>query len=259
MTTELSRAVKTDKNAQAIVRQQLKATQDFLIDDCGRPAGKKFELMRLPYDLRHLVLEHLTPKQNIRVFLRNSRIPIRLPEAAHAGDKKLRRECLLVALNMCTIEIHSGPGNASLRNWLSKIDLTGIESFCETGFDAITSLTFPYFSRFPYGSPGITANNDVGLALACRNLRSMSMNFHSEELFRIASRHRAREAGFVTACALDIRTCYQLDGLLGASKLERVSFVAGGSKELLLGLEEVAAWFKKGFQERGQKVLIELC
>lgn len=257
MTKGLARAVKTDENAHAIVRQQLQATQEFLAEKSGSTAGKKFELMRLPYDVRHLVLEHLTPKQNIRVFLRGGEIPIRLPVAARARDKQLRRECLLVALKTCTIEIHSGPGNASLRSWLSKVNLNGIDSFCKTGYDAITSLTFPYFSRFPYGAPGITVNNDVGLALACKNLREMSMNFHSEELFRIACEHPKGEADFVAACALDIRKCYQLDGLLGASKLERIYFDAGGYEELLLGLKEVAAWFKTSFLERGQKVIIE--
>lgn len=257
MTKGLARAVVTDNGTHAIVRQQLKATQNFIADNCGRPVGEKFELMRLPYDVRHLVLEYLVTSQRIRVFLRGGEIPIRLPEAARAGNVQLRRECLLVALKSCTIEIHSGPGNAALRTWLSKIDLTGIDSFCQTGYDAITSLDFPYFSRFPYGIPGITINNDVGLALACKNLRSLSMNFHSEELSRIGCRNWGDKVDFAARCALDIRQSYQLDGLLGASKLERLCFDVGGYESLSLGLTEVVAWFEKRFQERGQKVIVE--
>lgn len=81
MTKSLALATKTRKDAYAIARQQLKATQDFVAERQGKP----FELMRLPYDVRHLVLEHMTDPQNIRVFLPRSSIPIRLPEAARAA------------------------------------------------------------------------------------------------------------------------------------------------------------------------------
>jgi len=257
MTKTLALAAKNGKGTNAIVRQQLKATQDFLAERLGK-GQQRFELMRLPYDVRHLILEHLTNSQNIRVFLRRSSIPIRLPEAARAGDIQLRRECLLVALKMCTIEVHSGPGNAALQAWLSTIDLTGIESFCETGFDAITSLNFPYFSRFPYHYPSITKNNDIGLALACRNLRSLALDFHSEELFSILSRHPESEGNVGTNCALDIRKSYQLDGLLDAARLEKIRFRTGAPEYLLAGLTEVIAWLHKGLQERGQKVVVEM-
>lgn len=257
MTKGLARAVETDDNAHTIVRQQLKATQNFIAENRGRPMGKKFELMRLPYDVRHLVLEHLIRSQRLRVFLRNCKSPIPLPEAARAGNVQLRRECLLVTLKLCTVEIHSGWGNAALQAWLSKIDLTGIDTFCKTGYDAITTLDFPYFSRFPYGAPGITNNNDVELALACKNLRSLSMDFQPEELYSMDCRHCGKIFHFAAKCALDIRESYQLDGLLGASKLERLYFDVGGYASLFLGLTEVADWFKKGFQERGQKVIVE--
>jgi hypothetical protein len=255
MTKTLALTAENGKGTNAIVRQQLKATQDFLAERLSK-GQQRFELMRLPYDVRHLILEHLTNPQNIRVFLRRSSIPIRLPEAARAGNIQLRRECLLVALKMCTIEIHSGPGNAALQAWLSMIDLTGIDSFCETGYDAITSLNFPYFSRFPYRDASITKNNDIGLALACRNLRSLSVDFHSEELFRVLCRHPESEGNVATNCALDIRKSYQLDGLLDATKLEKIRFRTGAPEDLLAGLAEMVAWLDKGFQERGQKVVI---
>jgi hypothetical protein len=257
MTKTLALAAKTGKSTHPIVRQQLKATQDFLAERRGE-RKQRLELMRLPYDIRHLILEHLTDPHNIRVFLRRGSIPIRLPEAARAGNIQLRRECLLVALKMCTIEIHSGPSNAALQAWLSRINLTGIESSCETGYDAITSLSFPYFSRFPYRDASITKNNDIGLALACRNLRHLTLDFHTEELFKILCRHPEAEGEVATKCALGIRKSYQLDGLLGATKLEKIRFRTCASKRLLVGLEEVVAWMMKGFQERGQKVVIEM-
>lgn len=126
MTETRALTAKAGKGTNAIVPQQLKATQDFVEE---RHGGRKqrLELMRLPYDVRHLILEHLTDPQNIRVFLRRSSTSIRLPEAARAGNIQLRRECLLVALKKCTVEIHSGPGNAAFQAWLSTIDLTGTE------------------------------------------------------------------------------------------------------------------------------------
>lgn len=177
-------------------------------------AVAKFNIMRL-----HMILSYVVDPQALRVFLKNSKIGIQRPELAHAGDKKLRLECLLVALNMCTVEIHSGPGNAKLQNWLSKIAFAGIETFLKTGFDAIHSLNFPYFSRFPYGAPGITKNNDVGLALACQNLRTLCLNFHPDGLGRCMSDH-VREVDYKTRSAASIRANYQLDGLLDAKKLE---------------------------------------
>jgi hypothetical protein len=257
MTETLALTAKAGKGTIPIVRQQLKATQDFVEDRLGE-RNQRLELMRLPYDVRHLILEHLTEPQSIRVFLRRSSIPIRLPEAARAGNIQLRRECLLVALKKCTIEIHSGPGNAAFQAWVSTIDLTGTKSYCETGYDAITSLNFPYFSRFPYHRADITKNNDIGLALACRNLRSLWLDFHPEELFNILSRHPESEGEVASKCALDIRKSYQLDGLLGATKLGKIRFRISAPEFALIGLAEVVAWLEKGFQERGQKVVIEM-
>jgi hypothetical protein len=257
MTKPLALVAKTGKGTIPMVRQRLKATQDFLGERFGK-RKQRLELMRLPYDVRHLILEDLTDPQNIRVFLRRSSIPVRLPEAARAGNIQLRLECLLVALKKCTIEIHSGPGNAAFQAWVSTIDLTGTESFGETGYGAITSLNFPYFSRFPYHRAGITKNNDIGLALAYRNLRILSLDFHSEELFNILCRHPESEGEVASKCALDIRKSYQLDGLLGATKLEKIRFRISTPEFALAGLAEVVAWLGKGFQECGQKIVIEM-
>jgi len=257
MTRPLALVAQAVEGSYAIVRQQLKATQAFVAERHGL-REKPLELMDLSWDVRHIILKHLIGSRNIRVFGRSA-ISIRLPGAARAGNIQLRRECLLVTLNGCTIESHSGPSNAALRAWLSRIDLTGVESSCETGYDAIKSLHFPYFSRFPYHDASITKNNDIVLALACTNLRVLTLNFHPEELRKVSYRHLGAETELAVDCALDIRQSYQLDGLLGATKLEKLQFVSWGSSDNeLIGLTEVVAWLDKGFKERGQRVVVRI-
>ena len=94
--------------------------------------------MDLPYDIRYAILEQMTPKQNLRAFLKRERVGLELSIIARVGNIQLRRECLLVALNSCTMEIHSGPGSERLRAWLAKVDFTNVGTSCKTGFDAIT-------------------------------------------------------------------------------------------------------------------------
>lgn len=248
MTQELALAIGNRKHAYAIHREQLQASQE--------QNNTKFRLMDLPYDARRIILGHSIDFQTLRAFLKNDRMPIRLPEVARAGDSRLRRECLLVALNKCTMEIHSGPGNAALQGWLSSINFQGVDTSLETGFDAITSLDFPYFSRFPYGRPDITSNNDVGLALSCKNLRDLKLNFHSEELGRVFYEHYESEGDVAAKSALSVRKNYQLDGLLGAEKLQTLSFNAYATENVMAGIHKVAAWFEQEFQKRGQKVVV---
>jgi hypothetical protein len=270
MTKEVALAARTRKDALEVVRQMLKETQELIhkTKELALAAGtpkdfyvivpdeKPFNLMGLPYDVRHGILERSVGTQNLKVFLRGNGIPIFLPAIARAGSKRLRRECLLVVLKQRTIEIHSGPGNAAMQKWLSKIDFTDTDSFLESGFDAITSLSFPYFSRFPYASPGITKNNDVGLAMACKNLRSLRLDFNVAELIRIEA-YYGKIMGYDTP-ALAIRQSYQLDGLLNAASLEKLHFYTLAEESHQRGLAEVVAWFEEGFKERNQKVVIKL-
>jgi hypothetical protein len=267
MTKDLALAIDGSETAYGIHRQQLKATDRFI---AGKKHAAPFTLrtveildpefhpfMRLPYDVKYATLKEIVPAQNIRAFLQRSSVRIQLPSIAYAGNTNLRRECLLVALNQCTMEIHSGPGNERLRAWLAKVDFSGVGTSCKTGFDAITSLTFPYFSYFPYGQQGISINNDVGLAVACKNLRNISIHFSPRPLDGIAFQFRgqAGEAGLIAA---QIRANYQLDGILGAKKLEKFTVAADGSEYGLAGLREMVAWFRKEFELIGQRVSIEM-
>jgi hypothetical protein len=204
-----------------------------------------------------MILKKIIPAQNIRAYLGSKRVGIQLPTIAYAGNTQLRRECLLIALNSCTMGIHSGPGNERLRKWLAGVDFTGVGTACETGFDATTSLTFPYFSCFPYWQQAIMVNNAVGLAVVCRNLRRISICFSSGPLDRIASQFRGRDGEFELAAA-GIRENYQLDGLLGAKKLERIHVKANGFEYAMAGVREMVAWFEREFERRGQRVSIKL-
>ncbi|KAM0722202.1 hypothetical protein Q7P37_001643 [Cladosporium fusiforme] len=268
MSKGLAIALRARKADYAVHRQQLSATQKFIADRGSKQAATKaikpkdiFPIMALPWDVRHTILEHMVEAQTIRTFLRNASTAIKLPEVARAGSSKLRRECLLVTLKKCTIEIHSGPGNAAFQAWLAEVDFNGIETNnCRNGFDAIHALSFPYFSRFPYDRPGITVNNYVKLALACRNLRTLTLNFHSQEISRFETDFWDQEEdvdedhGVVYAqAAASMREKYHLDRLLGAKALQTLCFVAAKTATM----EVLAAWFESQFKGRKPAVVVE--
>ncbi|KAK5686059.1 hypothetical protein LTS10_002173 [Elasticomyces elasticus] len=69
-----------------------------------------------------------------------------------------------LALENTTFVIHSGPGNDRFQEWPGKLDLSIVSSNYSTGFTAIKSLSFPYFSRFRHQIyPPITPNNGIEL------------------------------------------------------------------------------------------------
>ena len=156
--------------------------------DFDRLDAKLCPLMALPYDLRHEILSYVCNAQKMPVFLRGIYgIPptaVPLPSIARAGNRKLRAEVILVILKQTTLEIHSGPGNAKLQEWLESIDLSvSKETSLKSGFDAVHDLLFPYFSRYPHRTlPANSPNNDLQLMKKCQNLRKVEFNFVSTEL-----------------------------------------------------------------------------
>ena len=268
MTKELAVAINGRDGICGVHQEQLKGTTELIAskNHSGQYkllSVKNFDpnfryFMDLPYDVRYMVLEHMTPKQNLRAFLRRSNVGLQLPIISRVGNVQLRRECLLVALNSCTMEIHSGPGSARLRAWLAKVEFTNVSTSCKTGFDAITSLTFPYFSRFPYGHPGITVNNDVGMAVACKNLRQMSIHFAESPLEAIASLCRGKQGDTFELMAAMIRENYQLDGIFEAKKLEKLTMSAWGTEYTIPGLRVLVRWFEMEFERLGQRTVVEL-
>lgn len=272
MSKDLATALRSGKGQFTVHRQQLRATQEFLAERLQSSEPKEckdkktFPIMDLPYDIRHLVLEHMIEAQTLRVFLRHAAIPIGLPEVARAESSLLRRECLLVALKMSTIEVHSGPGNVALQAWLTRIDFGGVQTDsgnCQNGFDAINALRFPYFSRFPHYRPDITVNHDVQLALACKHLRILTLNFHPEEISRIESDFLPWEMDEGSdevdkhsvvhiPAAASIRQRYQLDRLLDAKRLQKIRLSAMET----CTLKVLSTWFVEEFSARGQRVVV---
>lgn len=262
MTKELALAMRSSNGEYETHRQQLRATERLQSTLPGKASLQRapkvmrmftdgFPLMELPYDVRHSILEQMIDEQTIKVFLRHSAIPIGLPEAARAGNRLLRRECLLVALKSTTIEVHSGPGNASIQAWLSRISFEGVETSCKDGFDAIRSLKFPYFSRFPYAQAGITVNHDILLCQKSKHLRKLTINFHPDTL--IVSR-----LGPVLKDATAIRQDFQLVGLLDLPNLEELRIETSAREIRISVIHELVAWFDEEFEKRSHKVTVSV-
>ena len=149
----------------------------------------KFLLMDLPSELRINIINLAIKPIKTAVFLkaRNGRkpTPIPLPPIVRTRDKRLRLASLMVTIEKTTLEIHIGPANTAVQEWLSHIDFTKLEgdTSYETGFDAVNALHFPYFSRFPYKQLDKAApNNDIVMMTNCKNLRNLSISFVDEEL-----------------------------------------------------------------------------
>lgn len=201
-----------------------------------------FNLIGLPYATRHEILSYVCDKKTTPVFLKGVRglLPtaVPLPSIARAGDRQLRVETILVAIKQTTLEVHSGPGNTMLQEWLSKIDCTvSGQTSLRTGFEAVHSLSFLFFSRFPHRSlPADTPNSDIKLMLKCPNLREISLNFTAEELTNSYN-------DFELAKPIEqLRDEYRLDSMLAMfdhGELRTVRLVGPG-----YALQIIAEWLR---------------
>lgn len=217
--------------------------------------NKKFQLMALPAELRHRILSNLPEKDFVAVFLpgRYGQVPqgIEIPVIAQAGDRQLRAETIMVTIEQTTWSIHSGPGNTHFQQWLSGVDLTPASKNYTDGFDAVKSLTLPYFSRFPHARLLATApNNDVELALKCKNLERLSTLWVDEELFK------CDQDGHGPKTVPQLRGEYRLDGLLGLTKLKRMYLGYRGGAGGQQVIEALAVWFKADFVKRGKVEMV---
>ncbi|KAK3718716.1 hypothetical protein LTR37_004935 [Vermiconidia calcicola] len=215
----------------------------------GNIDKKKFPIIGLPFDARACVLSHLCPTMNVRVYLRGVRgqppSEMPLPAVVHAGDRKLRLEAIIVTIKQSTLEIHSGPGNAKLQEYLASLDFSSTgETNLITGFEAVRSLTFPYFSRFPHHHPAITANNDIELMKKSSNLRKVCLNFVWPELF---------EHGTSQKSVAQLRAEYRLDGMLELGKLKKLILMAPNTRVV----HELAAWFEGEYAARDRMLEVE--
>ncbi|KAK5132861.1 hypothetical protein LTR08_008577 [Meristemomyces frigidus] len=205
---------------------------------------RQFKLMSLPSELRHEILKYLPEDTYIGVYLPGHRgmVPtgVELPVTARAGDKLLRQETIMITIEQTTFAIHSGPGNASFQNWLGDVDLRLTSKTYVTGFDAVKSLAFPYFSRFPHASLApATPNSDIELMLSCRQVEQVSMVWVAQEL--VADDAATGQQGPKTVERL--RKEYRLDRMLGLRKLRTLTLVRRGAGNST-ALDDLAAWFR---------------
>lgn len=206
--------------------------------------------MKFPSEVRALILDHTVEQGTTRVFLPRGATPIPLPPAARAGDRLLRKETIRTTILKTQIEIHSGPGNAKLQNWLGKLDFTDISNTMANGFDAVKALKFPYFSRFPHHLPNINSNNDINLMLKCRNLAYIELNWVQAEVCVYQA------PGIISEKSVDqLRREYYLDDMLKLQNLKVIKFSGypyWPFKELdkASGIGGLAAWFKQKFAAR---------
>jgi len=200
-------------------------------------------LLKLPPELRHQVLSYLPKHDIVAVNLPgNHGLPptkIPLPATAHAGDRLLRQETLIVTIESTTWSIHSWPGNQGFQAWLGGIDLTLASKTYATGFDAVKSLMFEFFSRYPHRiKQPQDPNNDIELMLKCGNLEHVTTEWAGEEL-----REYDRVTGTWNYKTVDqLRVDYRLDRMLELRKLKKLELVL--CKGVGLGvLPELGAWF----------------
>ncbi|KAK3635697.1 hypothetical protein LTR56_014573 [Elasticomyces elasticus] len=220
------------------------AKADVPVIQQSNPATAPFPIMALPAEVR-LEVFGLLVEDIVSVFLRGMNgVPTGMlfPSLAYVS-KTVRAEYLMLALEKATFSIHSGPGNAKFQRWLSKIDLSAIASY-HTGFDAIKTLQFPYFSRFPHQQfPATTPNNDIELMVKCGNLESISMTWAGDMLI---------DFNAPTPTGKDVQQLsleYRLDRLRQLTKLRRVELVRFRQGTLSLAvLENLAQWIRVTLQ-----------
>ena len=117
----------------------------------------KLQIMtKLPPELCHYILSFVPKNKIDMVYLRgNHGLPptkVKLPVTTHAGDRLLRQETIMVTVESTTWSIHSWPGNQAFQAWLDGLDLSLASKTYKNGCDAVKSLMFEFFSRFPYHS-----------------------------------------------------------------------------------------------------------
>ena len=262
MTTERAhRLLRWNGDASAAIEDALPINSVSIEDKTPKPepVAQTFPIMRLPLELREEVFKHhaidfMAPQNSsmrIRVFLagNNGRMPtaIPLPPLTKAGSRQVRLEVLSVTIKLITFEIHSGPGNAKLQRWLEGIDLGASgQTSLKTGFDAVHSLIFPYFSRFPFYLPSIMRNNDIELARRCANLRTLKILFARENLYDDDGSPQTVQ---------QLRTNYRLDGMLGLANLQFLGLQSFSYPAFTdPALRDLKVWFETEFRERSQGV-----
>ncbi|KAK5125242.1 hypothetical protein LTR85_000918 [Meristemomyces frigidus] len=203
----------------------------------------KFRIMDLPSELRHHILSYLVENDLVSVYLPgNGYMPptgIDLPVTARAGDKLLRQETLMLTIEQTTFDIHSFIGNTGFQAWLRRVDLRLASGGYTDGFDAVRSLSLPYFCFFPHATfPATRPNSDIELMLKCRNMEEVSIAWADKELWSVDATTGLQAAKTVQ----QLRTQYRLDRMLGLRRLKKLVLKRKGIGNI--ALHNLATWFR---------------
>lgn len=205
---------------------------------------KKFQLMSLPPEVRYEVLRYLPDTNHVAVFLPGgydmAPIKIRLPRITQAGDKLLRQEAIKVVIETATFAIHSGPGNDKSQAWLGFVDLKLASPNYRSGFDAVRSLDFPYFSRYPLAIlPADNPNHDIELMRRCGNLEVVAMEWVGEAF--VDSSAPSRPAKSVGQLCRE----YRLDRMLVLQEITTLRLIRRRVDTVgETAFQALAAWFR---------------
>lgn len=183
------------------------------------------------------------------------------PLACHT-DERFRLESLIVTIEKSTIEIHSGPANEGVQQRLESVDFTPIsgDTSYKTGFDAVKSLRFPDFSRFPHHRlPADAKNQDIALKLRCKNLTTLPITWVDEEVTYFAPM-----PGYQPKDIDVIRRQSHLDDMLKIKGLKHLHLAARTTNQVYeepghVGFNAVIAlqkWVEGAYVNRGIEVSV---
>ncbi|KAK3116976.1 hypothetical protein LTR53_002123 [Teratosphaeriaceae sp. CCFEE 6253] len=200
---------------------------------------------RLPAELRLLILNFIQTRPSQAVFLRGNRrgpaTGINFPPLAYVSTM-FRAQYITLAIETTMFILHSGPGNAAFQKWLSNTSLTLASLTYKHGFDAVKSLGFQFFSRYPHRNLDATApNKDVELMLKCMNLQTVTMVWHGTELMHPQE---------IPKCVELLRKQYRLDRMLKLVNLKQIKLVKHDVDGYDTGvLSNLAEWFRSSIKD----------
>ncbi|KAK3116979.1 hypothetical protein LTR53_002126 [Teratosphaeriaceae sp. CCFEE 6253] len=222
-------------------------------DNLNLDPVEPFPILALPAELRLIVFGFLI--ESTYQLLTTYGGPMVPPQIARSC-RLFRSEYLKLAIEQTTFSVHSYIANTSFQQWLALINISAGSSYSD-GFDAIKRLDLPFFSRYPYNIfPANHTNSDLELALKCRNLESISLNWVGVEL--ISQTSTGQPVGKSLAL---LRRQFRLDRMLELRNLTSVKLVKRqvGAVELE-ALERLAEWLRTHVKDKngkGPEVTIE--
>ena len=211
--------------------------------------AKKFQLMKLPVELREAILELLTPAQTVAVSqydVESDPVAI-FPATAQVGDGQLRLETLRIALKTIRFKLRHSNQARRLQGYLKSLNFDAFGNpRTRTGLDVIHSLHLPQFAPWPNYKWMQRPEFYIELMQSCKNLTSVELGIISER--------RAFES------VHKLRSWCKLDSLVGLPSLKRVELKCskwhyfGQKSEDVLG--GFAAWLKSQNTDRDLEVIV---